>query len=145
MTSSAEATPGLACYVIMRQAGKLAFVLRENTSWKNGYYSLPAGRVEKGESAIDGAIREAKEEVGVTISRSALRHLLTVHRHDNEDWLDVYFEATSWDGELTNTEPHKHSAAVWLNEADLPSNIIEPQAHALKQIAAGNTYADFGW
>ena len=44
------ATPYLASFVIIRKEGKIAFVLRTNTGWMNGYYGLPSGKVEKVES-----------------------------------------------------------------------------------------------
>ena len=36
--------------------------------WKKSY-SIPKGKIEKGESDIDAAIRETKEEVGIDIPR----------------------------------------------------------------------------
>ena len=136
----------MACYVVMRQENKIAFVLRENTSWMNGFYSLPAGRVEWGETAAQGAMREAKEEAGITITSEGLRQILLVHRHaEDTDWVDVYFEVLDWEGELTNAEPDIHSEAVWIDQDNLPENIIPPQRAALDSIVAGETYAEYGW
>lgn len=146
MTEHTNAAPHMACYAIMRQNNKIAFVRREHTGWMNDFYSLPAGRVEWGETAAQGTVREANEEVGVTLKRGSLRHAITVHRHsDDTDWVDIYFEVSAWQGELVNTEPDKHSEAVWLDEANLPDNIIPPQRFALDQIALGNSYAEYGW
>lgn len=55
----ATATPYIASFVILRKAGKIAFVLREHTKWMNGYYGLPSGKVEKNEAFSAAAIREA--------------------------------------------------------------------------------------
>ena len=60
-------TPRIAVYLLIEQAGKYAFIMRSNTGWRDGYYALPAGKVEKNESFTQGAIREAAEEVGITI------------------------------------------------------------------------------
>lgn len=35
-------------------------------------WSLPGGEVEKGESLVDGAVREAKEEAVLTIEESTI-------------------------------------------------------------------------
>jgi 8-oxo-dGTP diphosphatase len=83
------ATPYIASYVVLKRAGKIAFVLRTNTGWMNNYYALPAGRVEIGEKFTAAAIREAREEVGVEVDLQNLKYLLTVHRHDETDWVDV--------------------------------------------------------
>lgn len=140
-------TPYLAAYLIFRNdEGKVAFVLRENTSWMNDYYGLPSGKVEDHENVIAGAVREAKEETGVTVQANDLRHVLTLHRQDKDaDWIDITFEVTAWEGELQNAEPHMHSELVWLDPKSLPDNVIPNVRYILEQVAAGNTYAEFGW
>ncbi len=80
--SYSTATPRIASYVIIRKANKVAFLLWSNTSWKNGFYGLPSGKVEQNESFIAGAIREAKEEIGVDIDATDLKYVHTMHRND---------------------------------------------------------------
>jgi len=75
------ATPYTASYIILRRGNKVAFVLRSHTTWMNGFYSLPSGKVEKNETYTAAAIRETFEEVGVRVQRSDLEHVLTMHRH----------------------------------------------------------------
>lgn len=142
-----SATPYIAAYVLLRRDDKLAFVLRENTGWMDGYYSLPSGKIEKAESFLTGAVREAHEEVGVTIEPANLQPLLTVHRNANDvtEWIDIYFEATSWTGEPYNAEPEKHRELTWLDPKDLPESVIPSIRQALEQIAAGSIYTELGW
>jgi 8-oxo-dGTP pyrophosphatase MutT (NUDIX family) len=40
---------------------------RCNTGFADGLYSLPAGHLELGESVLSAAVREAREELGITI------------------------------------------------------------------------------
>lgn len=61
------ATPRVASYLMLKKDGKYAFLLRANTGWRDGYFGLPAGKVERNESFEQGAIREGLEEVGVII------------------------------------------------------------------------------
>lgn len=140
-------TPYLAAYLIFRnKEGKVAFVLRENTTWMNHYYGLPSGKVDNDEGVLVGAVREAKEETGVTIQAKDLHHALTLHRRDKDnDWIDITFEVVSWEGDLYNAEPHVHAELVWLDPNDLPENTIPNVRYILEQVAAGNTYAEFGW
>ncbi len=142
--------PHIASYVIFKnEEGKVAFVLRSNTSWMNNFYSLPSGKIETDESALKAAIREAKEEVGVSIKEKDLRHLLTTHRKNEGDhapeWIDIYFEASAWQGELYNAEPEMHSKLEWLDPDNLPNNTVDNVKADFRAIKEGRTYNEFGW
>jgi 8-oxo-dGTP pyrophosphatase MutT (NUDIX family) len=45
-----------------------------NNSWVNSF-SLPKGGVDEGETIIDAALRETREEVGITIGRTQISNL----------------------------------------------------------------------
>lgn len=140
------ATPYTASYVVLRDGDKVAFVLRSNTNWMDGYYGLPSGKVEKNESFNAAAIREGFEEVGITVKPEALRHALTVYRNDSDSyWVDVYFEVEEWAGEVQNLEPHMHSEVAWLDTNNLPENVIPTVRSALKHIADGKRFVEEGW
>lgn len=138
-------TPYLASYVIVRKNGKVAFVMRSNTNWMNGYYGLPSGKVENHESCGAAAVREAMEEIGITVKESDLRFVHTIHRHHETDWIDMFYEVTAYEGELVNAEPHMHSELAWLDPDNLPDNVMEYVRFALERIAAGKTYTEYGW
>ena len=140
------AKPYTAVYLLFRREGKLAFVLRANTGWMDGYYGLPAGRVEQGESLAAAAVREAKEEAGVDLSPDDLELVLTAHRNDPDSlWVDAMFEVKDWQGEIHNAEPEVHSELAWLDPDFLPENILPYTKHYLEQLAAGHNYAELGW
>ena len=139
------ATPYTAAHVILRQDGKIAFLLRQNTNWGDGYYGLLSGKVDHDESYLTTAVREAKEEAGIDIKPSDLKHVLTAHRKSDMLWVDVVFETTKWQGEPHNAEPHKHAELVWLDPDALPDNVVPPIRLYLDEIAAGRRYAEYGW
>lgn len=139
------ATPYTAAHIILHKDGKIAFLLRQNTSWSDGYYGLLSGKVDHGESYLVTAVREAKEEAGIDIKPSDLTHVLTAHRQSDALWVDVVFEATTWRGEAYNAEPDKHVELVWLDPNALPDNVVPPIRFYLEQIAAGRPYAEYGW
>lgn len=142
------AQPYIASYLIIRKAKKVAFLLRSNTSWMNGYYSLPAGKVEQQENFTDAAIREVLEEVGVKTSKEKLQHVLTVHRREESGygntWVDVYFEITDT-VKPYNAEPNVHGELAWFDPSDLPENVIPSVKAAFAFIAEGKVFAEWGW
>ncbi len=48
---------------------KILMVRRQSNDYLGGVYELPGGGVDDGETIIDGAIRELKEETGLDVSR----------------------------------------------------------------------------
>lgn len=115
----------------------------------DGYYGLPAGKVEKHETFVQGAIREAKEEVGVELNACDLVVQLVAHRRNKGNhapyWVDVMFTALKWQGKPYNAEPHLHSKLVWLDPNKLPKNVIPAIKVFLKAIANGQHYMEYGW
>ena len=139
------ATPRIASYVLVRKNGKMAFVLRENTSWMNDHYGLPSGKVEKNESYTVAAMREAREELGIDVAVEDLRFVHIMHRNEGADWVDLFFEATKWKGEPVNAEPHMHSELAWLDPKNLPERMIPSVRFAIGQIERGKAFSEFGW
>lgn len=139
-------TPYTAVYLVFRKNNKVAFVLRSNTDWMEGYYGLPAGKVEKNESFTNAAIREAHEEVGVNIIPNDLKHLMTAHRREPDSvWVDLFFTPAKYEGELYNAEPNVHSELAWYDPKNLPENVIPAIRFYLGRIEAGDTFCEYGW
>jgi 8-oxo-dGTP diphosphatase len=136
-------------HVLIRRGNELLFVMRSNTVWQRGKYSLPAGRVETGESFREAAVREVLEEVGLRVLPEQLRQVYTLHRNEAECgtiWVEVFFEAELWEGEPHNGEPSLHSGIEWLPAGALPlDKIIPNHAAALQNLALGETYSEMGW
>jgi len=144
----ATARPYAASLVMFKRDGKIAFILRSNTSWMDGYYGFVGGKVEEHESFIQCAIREAKEEAGVVVTADQLKPVIINHRRTPDEtmsWVDVFFEATEWEGEITNGEPDKHSAIEWLDPENLPENVIPLIRYVLDELKAGKFYTEYGW
>lgn len=116
----------------------------------DGHYGLPSGKVEWGENYKQAVIREALEEAGVKIKIENLFFVHVAHRHGEDgevfmDWVDIYFEADSWEGEPHNAEPDKAEKLEWLDMNNLPKNIVPPVRAALLEMAKGSHYSEYGW
>jgi 8-oxo-dGTP pyrophosphatase MutT (NUDIX family) len=58
------------CVIVTGAAGKAALLLTKRAarlSTHSGQYALPGGRLDAGESALDAARREAREEIGLEL------------------------------------------------------------------------------
>ena len=129
---------GLAVYVVLKNDKDEVFLLRRiNSSWKNGYYSLPAGRVEEGETFLQGAIRETHEEAGVAVKEQDLDLYAVINRKDTgkyPDWIDLFYKARSFRGEAHAHETGKFDHGAWFPLDALPDNIIENQRDGLRSL-----------
>ena len=78
-----------ASYIILRRGGDVLLQLREGTGYRDGHWACAAaGHVEAGESVVQAAVREAREEVGVRIDPADLVPLCTMHRtHARACWV----------------------------------------------------------
>lgn len=139
-------TPRIAVYLLLEQEGKFAFIMRTNTGWRDGFFTLPAGKVEKYESFTAGAIREAVEEVGITIKPEDLQSVVICHRvEDGSDWIDNMFVVKKWTGEVVNNEPHMHGELAWFALDALPENVTPNQRSMVAAYLRGETYCELGW
>jgi 8-oxo-dGTP diphosphatase len=122
-------------FIIPRRGSQVLLALRKNTGYMDGMYGLVSGHVEAGESAEDAIIRETEEEAGVALRKDQLKYVFTMQRMKDDpmdDYIDIYFECTNWDGEFFNNEPEKCGGVEWFEISDLPNNTIPTIAEVLR-------------
>ncbi|MBR5129852.1 MAG: NUDIX domain-containing protein [Alphaproteobacteria bacterium] len=103
----------------------------------NGYYLLPGGHVDEGERVIDAAIRELKEELGITVIAQDLQFIMV---KPDEKYINFFFRVLKWQGIPHNMEPEKHADIAWL---DLSHSEIYPDViEELKTIQSGICYLE---
>jgi 8-oxo-dGTP pyrophosphatase MutT (NUDIX family) len=132
--------------LLQRDDGTVLLLERANTGYADGQLCPPSGHLEAGETVIDGAIREAKEEVGVVIDPSDLQFAHVVHYRNPEGQARIgfFFTTQRWSGEPTNQEPHKCAGLLWVDPTAPPSNTVAYTAWALQQITSGMPFSTGG-
>lgn len=113
-------------YLILYKNGKILLGKRKNTGYRDGDWNLPSGHIEAGELPKEAMIREAKEEIGINLLAEDIEfaHLSYRPKHDETgDRIDIFFFAENWEGEPTNSEPHKCSEIAWWDGRNLPPNM----------------------
>ncbi len=67
----------VATNVLIEKDGKILLSLRQNTGWADNMMTIPGGHTEEGETVVQAAIREAKEELGLDLFPEDLTYLCT--------------------------------------------------------------------
>lgn len=82
--------PTVAVLAVVERDGKLLLVRRANAP-DRGLWGFPGGRVEPGETLVDAAVRELREETGVEASAEDVLTAVDVIRHDRDGSLAHHF------------------------------------------------------
>jgi ADP-ribose pyrophosphatase YjhB (NUDIX family) len=140
--------PHAASLVFLVRDNNVLLMKRANTGWLDGYYTLPSGHIDEGESATTAAARETLEEIGLRVSEADLTCVHVDHRKDPGDslvYIDFFFVTATWQGEPYNAEPEKCSEIAWFDIDNLPENTVEIVKNALTGYKNGTFYSELGW
>ncbi len=143
MSDRHKAVP--ASYLFLYRDGKLLLGKRQNTGYYDGWYTVPSGHVEEGEVPTMAMIREAYEEVGITVRAEDLKpvHVMYRTKHDaTGDRADYFFETCTFTGEPRNMEPEKCSEVAWFLLDALPENLMHHVRDALDDARKGVPYSE---
>jgi 8-oxo-dGTP diphosphatase len=104
-----------------------------------------AGHLDGGEPVKQAMIREAREEVGITIAPEDVDVVGVMHRRSEDERIDWFLAASTWSGEVTNAEPHKCDRLDWFPLDALPDNVIPYVRRAIDNYRRGAWFDSFGW
>lgn len=117
--------------------------LRRGTTYMDGWWACgAAGHVEQGETVLQGAVREAREELGIDLGVDDLTLAATAQRtcaipSGLEERIDLFVTATRWSGEPIIQEPDKAAELRWWPLSQLPEKVVPHERAALASVAAG--------
>lgn len=136
----------VAVHMFFLKDDKLFLIKRFNTGFMDGYWSVPAGRLDEHETITQAALREAREEVGANVAFEDLsKPFFMHHKDDRGERMYVFFLCSSWSGELKNLEQDKCDDAKWFGVTNLPDNIVPHIKYALQQMIDKNTFSEYGF
>ena len=133
--------------ILRRDDGRILLMRRAHTGYGDGQLHLPSGHLDERESAVDGVIREAREEVGVTVDPGDLRFVHVMHRaaETMHDRIGFFFYTDTWTGTVYNAEPEKCSELVWADPTNLPHDTITYPAAGIAHGLQGVACSTFGF
>lgn len=126
--------------IIRDERGRILLEKRSD----NGIWAIPGGGIEPGESVEEAALREIKEETGLTVKITKLIGIYSepseriVTYPDNGDvchLVDVIVEATIVSGTLTRSSESED--LQFFDPHQLPSEIAPPGRAPLEDVLSG--------
>ena len=119
---------------------QILMLKRAGTGYCDGYFDLPGGHLEANEDIFDGMIREAKEEIGITIKREDMEILHIYHRYKG-GMLKFVFKTYKYEDIPINNELDKCEKIEWIDFENLPENIVPSIKIELDNIKNGVYYS----
>lgn len=130
-----------AVHLFLKKENKILLLLRQNTGHRDGEYGLIAGHIEPQESVQGCLIREALEEGGITLVPADLK-FLHVFYNTKRDYINFFFLAENWYGEIRNMEPEKCAELEWFDMDNLPATTIPYIADMVKAYKQGEFFSE---
>jgi len=116
--------------------------MKRANGWMNGYYSLPSGHLDGGETIVHAMLRETYEEIGINIDEKKIKVIFVMHRLADKEYIDFFLTTESWTGVPKIKEPDKCSELEWFSIYSLPSNIVPHVKQFLKDIGENKIFSE---
>lgn len=101
------------CYVI--KENKVLITKYKSGNKKEGYYDIPGGKIEEGETTEQAAIREMKEETGVIVKQLHHKGIMQIEYPDRIYDFEVFF-SKEIEGE---PQEFKENTSEWIEIEEL--------------------------
>lgn len=133
--------------LIIKQDDNILLFFRNDGffSYGGGWWVLPAGHIEQGETATEAVIREAKEELDIDIFPEDVEfaHVVSNLASKTESF-DFFFIINKYSGQLRNCEGDKCAEMRYVSPQELKElkNIVTTTDLALRCIGDGVKYSE---
>jgi 8-oxo-dGTP diphosphatase len=115
--------PHVGVAVIVRQDNRVLLQKRKG-SLGSGFYSVPGGHLEHGETVEECARRELEEETGLIATKIALGPWLSNMIDETKHYITLVAFVEEFEGTPELREPHKGEEWCWYEESSLPSPLF---------------------
>lgn len=133
--------------LIIKQEDKILLFFRNDGffSYGGGWWVIPAGHIEHGETAVEAVIREAKEELDIDILPEDIEfvHIMSNLASKTEGF-DFFFVVKKYSGTLRNCEGDKCVEMRYMSQEEIKNtkNIVTTTNIALNAIIDGKVYSE---
>lgn len=136
----------VATHLLLIKNEQVLLLMRHNTGYADGFYSVIAGHVDGNESIIEATIREAKEEANLILSRKDIEFGCVLHRKTfDREVIDFFFVIKEWPDTLENQEPDKCKELKFFSIKQLPTNMVPYVAYGIECVINKIPQSTYGW
>jgi ADP-ribose pyrophosphatase YjhB (NUDIX family) len=112
--------PSFGVVVAVIDSGRIALQLREDSR----LWSLPGGAVDPGESLVEAAVREVREETGLEVQLTRLVGVYSRPKWLNGGDHNVLFAAVPVGGDIHGFAGAETIEAAYVDPAELPESLV---------------------
>ena len=139
----------VAVYGVLAEQSLVLLMRWACSGYCDGQLSLPSGHLDGDEDAVRGLCRELREELAITVERDQCELGTVLHRRrqgpEDDEYVDLFFAVSRWSGTPLVAEPAKCTELVWADPDDLPRDVIDYVAVALRALQAKRSLTTIGW
>lgn len=130
---------------LINDQNQVLLARRYQTGWGDGLLSVPAGHVDGGETVKTALIREALEEIGLSLSPDQVEFVHVMHRQSDTERIDFFFACRHWTGTPIIGEPDKCDLLTWADLDQLPETMVPYVKTTLTAYINHHSFSEYGW
>lgn len=138
------------CGVMIKRGDKILLGHRNTDAEKassalhgEGTWTMPGGKLDFGETPIEGVSREALEETGLKLSKNSLKLIsVTNDMVPDAHFITLGFMSEVLEGEPAVMEPDEITEWKWFDINSLPTPMYPSSQKIVNNFLAGRFYSD---
>lgn len=131
-------------HVLVYEGESFVLLKRANTGFMDGYYALPGGHQQAGESVSQAAHRECAEELGIR-TRVLVPECVLPYRSGRHQGVNFIFSCRDYEGVPVINEPDLFDELCWVEADRLPAPHAEWIPWALELAGGSGWYRELEW